>query len=296
MNHNKTNKAPMRKKKRPLGLKNLVSLDKKNVVIGKKNSYILPRGATHHGVLFELTNLSLSELTEFRLYLNGEVVIEYDTFAEINEIQRARGMEVVSDTGDIDSFYYSFDKMGLRSTRAERAYAIGTSLDGKFNEEYPIRQARIEFTIAPGATGADVDLYTNQSEPLPTGIFERVQRHIISNIRGGQVDFRGFSQAGREEPLHGIYFSDEANKITNIELWRNNSFIWDRNPAKNKVLTAQTPYAKNVESGFYMNFAEDGHSGGAISMKNSDDLYLRISVTNDVEITMYPQFTSTLDR
>ena len=261
---------------------------------GGEMSYTLPQGRTTHGVLFEFTGgLKLSEILDYKVYVNNNLFVEFSSLAVLDRLQHAFGMPSVdpsqSDTS-ITQFYHSFEMVGVRTRSGQEAFAFGSNKKENevfASEKNPLSDLRIEFRLASsGASSVSkIELKAEQTGSELFGLARRIQKKTVSQhnsagkFRLDNIDYI------KGAPIRSIYFN--TNTIIDIEIWKSNRYIFRRSKDENKFLQNRSIYTQEPLSGFLVNPSELGFAESNISTADASDLYIEYTTTDGTPFEMY---------
>jgi len=232
-----------------------------SVAVGQTAKIKIPLGNTIHGVALLPTNLTLAEIEDIRVVVNGKVITRYDSGTQLDVLNQADGIPSAG-AGDISFLYIPFDRKGLRTRDAEEITAIGT---GAAEDPNPVQTLEVEVDIAAGAAGVTLAAQYEASGPSNSGLVKTI-RLFPSYTAGGAGEFE-ISDLPRTGIITKIYATG-AN-ITNLEIKRDQFTIFDRSLTTNNAKLALDGYRAAPASGFLFDAGEAGFGSNGIVLNNN---------------------------
>jgi hypothetical protein len=185
----------------------------------------IPRGRTYHQLFMEYSGVTLAQMTEIRLVINGDVRSRYKGADFLDELDIFEGRDAASGVLTID-----FDRYNMRAKDAEELTAIGT---GAPNDPTPITSISLEVDIDGDAT-APLFTFTARTTPAqPAGLIKAVKNFTYNPTGAGEYDIVDLPLG----PVINRLVLQNAD-ITRVQVERDDTIIFDRTKALNAVIQA----------------------------------------------------------
>ena len=210
----------------------------------------LPRGRTYHQIFMEYAGVTLAQMTELRLVINGDVALRYKGATLLSLLGVFEGRSAASGVLTID-----FDRYNLRSKDAEELTSIGT---GDPNDPTPITSMSLEIDIDADATAPLFTLTARTSPASSVGLIKSVKNFTYTPAGSGEYDITDL-QLG--PVMNRIML--QSDKITRVRIERDDTIIFDRTKALNAVIQADGVRVPNADY-FIIDPTEFGNGASGI--------------------------------
>jgi len=210
----------------------------------------IPRGRTYHRLFMEYSGVTLAEMTEIRLVINGDVRARFKGADFMDTYNQFEGRAAAAGILTID-----FDRYNLRTIDAENVTAIGT---GDPNDPTPVTSLSLEIDIAAAAIAP---LFTFTAETTPAsqiGLIKAVKNFTYNPTSAGEYDIVDLPRG----PIINRLVLQNAN-ITRVQIERDDTIIFDRSKALNAVKQADGVRSPN-SNWFVVDPTENGVGASGI--------------------------------
>lgn len=271
------------------------------VAAGGTATFRIPVGRRIHNLYFlfayNASTQNVSHFTEFRVYLNGQVIqrfsgVQRDTLNQYDRLP-------ASSTAGI--LQIPFDRVRMLTLAGQEETAINTA---SLNEQTGLKISSVymEVDIAGGATigASDLTLYAEESDSVPGGPGTiPYLRNEIRSVAGADDDFQisDLVNPGVNAPdkvaLARITFVPSSGALTRLRVDRNNYSVFDRTDALNRNI--QNGGIRTAQSGYYsIDTGERGHGGNVIDLFGMTDFRYRLSASAAMDITCLSEYLGVL--
>lgn len=257
--------------------------DISGVAAGQTAVIKLPVGFTYHGVMIPFTGVTLAQMDEIRVVVNGDVIQRWvggDRLDSVNQFdnQTAAGAILRLD----------FERRGMLTRQSNEASVLGTGWNstpaGRKNPDpRPVTSAQIEIDIdALAAAPAISYVIARRSAPQPSGTLLRVIRKPYSVAGAGDFVISDL-------PIYGgiinrVHFV--AAGVNSVSLELDNQKVWERSAAENTRI--QADYGKRTaQSNVYtMDFSEAGYGGDFLDVRAFQDVRFTLDMAGAVTVNV----------
>jgi hypothetical protein len=247
------------------------------------------------------TNQDLTDFTEIRIFLNGQVIQRFSA-TERDELNRFYGMAAAAGT-----LVIPFDRTGLLTKAGGEQTAINTGVVDK--NGIGVKSFFMEVDIVAGATISPSDvrvhskeslaiLTDNMGNPYGAGIIPFILREQRT-VAGADTDYQisDLVNAGVNAPnkiaLSAVHFKPSAGAISNMRVERNTYKIFDRTDSLNRVI--QLAGVRVPISGlFSVDTTENGHGGELIQLHGLTDYRYALEVSAAATLTVISEYFGAL--
>ena len=244
----------------------------------------LTRSNTYEDLLLIYTGVTLAQMLEVRLVINGEVEQRWKGADEIDRINRFEGRQAAAGSIVID-----MERYHQRLRQGREATAIGTGLKSTENPRYIVNTMYLEIDIDAAAANPVLSLKANLREPRLLGAI-RKRRITYHNASGAGIkEIVDLHQGGEE--MTRIFF--DSDKITSLRIERDGKVVFDRTKSENEQLQKDEGLAPdalhNGVGNTYCYFpGERGYIADSLETNGVEDLrfYLEMSAADDFTIAV----------
>lgn len=248
----------------------------------------LPMGRRYHEIQIAYTGVTLAQMTEIRIFVNGKVFHRYSATRrdEMNLFDgrtTANGILVIP-----------FDRYKLKTLVGEEQTALNTSSpDANGNA---INSAYIEIDIAAGATAPKLSFTATQSESVAggAGTMLYVTRHTRDIAGAGSFDISDLPRGTvTSMMLNRIFFKPSANTISDVKVEKNQYTLFERSATLNSRI--QSEGVRKPQSGYYvLDKTERGIGGDPIMLTGASDYRYMLNVTGAMAIDITTEYMGAL--
>ncbi|WP_444957754.1 major capsid protein P2 [Microbulbifer sp. ZKSA002] len=259
---------------------------------GTQALFKLPIGARYHDLYLEYSGVTLAQMTEFRLKLNGLVVQRFSA-TERDMLNQFMGLPAANGILRIP-----FDRAGLKNRDQEELTAINTGVGDQAGNV--IAAFTLEIDIASDATAPQFDLTAEQSNAVAggPGVIPYLIKSTRSPAGSGEYEVSDFNY-GRSDSLllNRITFLPSANQIDEVEILSNNVRIFKRTTALNERIQLEGDAGRVPQSGAWIiDTSEKGYGAANIPLAGLFDFRYRLEVTGAMTITALQEYHGVLQR
>lgn len=232
----------------------------------------LPAGLRYHK-LYAIYGGALADYPEFRVKANTTTVRRL-SFAQQDMINQFDGMVAASGTLTIP-----FDQIGMRTRESELETALNIGRPpGAPAQPNEITVAQVEVDIASGAASPSLIVYAEVTTAQlgGAGLVRHIEKTTRSPAGAGEFDVLdlNYNRADRAWLRRMFFLTDEIDRI---EWYRDNSKIWDRPDALNRMIQADGYRVPDADV-TVVDFGENGYGKGVISTIGAQDFYPRLNM------------------
>ena len=248
-----------------------------------------PIGNRYHELQVAYSGVTLAQMTEIRMYLNGKVFqtfsgVDRDKFNQFDGLSAASGILKIP-----------FDRQGLKTLAAEEETAIDTGRidplkDPERNGEQ-VTSFYMEIDIDPGATAPTFKVNATVSESLGIGV--GMVLHIKRDTRtfGGKGEFDVSDLAyGKSTSmyLNRVWFKPSAGQLDKQRIERNTVVLFERDKALNEFL--QGDGVRHPQSGYQViDRTERGLGGDPIMLVGASDFRYILTASTGMTLTIFSE-------
>ncbi len=227
-----------------------------NVSAGSTATLQLPLGATYDAIHIKYAGVTLAQLKNIEVRINGKVIQSFIDATRLQDINKYYKRNVKAGVITLWFVRPEMDNVGLR-----RMTAIGTADVSTFDLRVDIDGA----AAAPVLTA-----YANKSNQSPLGMITKFKRFPASSATAGQKEIDNIPREGRIAAIH-LFKAD----ISKVEVEVNERPVYDFD----KVLGAgvQVDYGRNPNAAKHtsVDFTLDGDPSQALVVQGANDFRLR---------------------
>lgn len=191
----------------------------------------MPIGNTFRELLINFSGVTLAQMTEIRLVVNGDVIDRYLGAEQLQAFNDYRGMK--SSAGIL---HYTFERPNLLERSPREVSALGTGMEEDPNR---INTLQLEIDIDAGATAPQLSCVAIQTPPAYSGIVRKTRHFTYDSSQAGEYQI---SDLPRGEIIDRIYFRayklvgnvETKVDINEIQLQLNEQIDFQRTKAENE--------------------------------------------------------------
>lgn len=259
------------------------------VAAGQTATVLLPIGRRYHNLLLSYAGVTLAQMTEIRVLVNGQILHRYsaterDTLNQFDGRAAAGGILVIP-----------FNRYNLLTRAGEELTALNTGVGLAGNAV--IATLSVEIDISGAAAAPALSLIADQSDnntAQENAILwvKKEERTLadgleISDLAGGVIGSNPKAQF-----LNKVYFN-QAN-ITGVTVIRDNFTIFERLDAANDL--EQTDGVRVPQANWYVvDATERGYGGNIIQMIGSQDFRFRFTAGGAGAMPVISEFLGVLE-
>ncbi|MCC4787510.1 major capsid protein P2 [Vibrio splendidus] len=241
-------------------LKKLPSIS--NVAAGSTATLELPRGLSYHQIILKYKNVTLAQMKNIRMEVNGKVFQTYKDGAELNTINGHfnRGL---AENGFI---VLHFARPELDDLLQQRTFALGTA---------DISTLALRIDIDGAATDPKLEAHALQGQDAPMGYITKVKSYPVSYATSGvhELDKLPTPASARIAAIHLM-----TDKVSHAELEVDGNIAFQAE----KLLEAKIQRdAKRVPTTgkFTLDFIKENDTAQAQVLAGVQDFRIRMDLT-----------------
>jgi len=169
-----------------------------NVVSGNSSSAELPVGLTYDILYAKLTNITLAQLTNIEIRVNGKAVQSFATATELDDINEYHGRRVF--TNGVLPIYFIRPELVLPSE--QRITALGTK---------DVTTLSFHADIDAACSSPALVLYAQQSASTLMGVITKIRRFPRASATSGEFEISNIPKLGRIACVH--FFKSDVSEI-----------------------------------------------------------------------------------
>lgn len=240
--------------------------DAEGVTAGQTATFKLPIGRRFHQLTLEYTGVTLAQMTEIRLLLNGKVTQRFSA-TERDEMNRTDLLPAANGI-----LILPFDRQKLKTRDGEELTAINT---GSFDDQgRGINSFHVEIDIAGAASAPAFKLWATQSPALAggSGTVMHITKRPYTLAGAGEFQISDMVKGGATSmAINRLFFKPSANNITRMEIERDTRTIWER-PANINARALVTAGTRAVVGDYFVvDKTEAGYGGDPIELVGVND-------------------------
>jgi len=269
------------------------------IAVGQTATFKLPIGRRYHQLrlIGSATTFSVSDITEIRLFINGQVAQRFSG-AQRDKMNQFDGRHPATIDATSFELVIPFDRYKLNTLAGEEETALNTgSADPKTGQQITSVYMEVDLANPGGITGTPTFLLlATQSEALAGGpgtvmFIQRFTRNIAGS---GDFDIADLPRGDANRiALNRVFFNPDANNITRIVAERNQYIIWDRTSTDN-VRVQNDGYRVPQIGWFVIDKTENAAGGDPIDLLGAADFRFRLSVDGAMNPAIIAEYLGTL--
>lgn len=247
----------------------------------------MPIGNYFHAVYLVYSSLTLAQMTEIRILLNGKIVHRYSA-VDRDKMNQFIGLAAANGT-----LVIPFDRKELKNRVAEEDTGINTGSRGENGKL--ISSFEIQIDIAGTASGTPrIDVFAEVSTQRAGGIGTIL--HCVPYTRSAagagelQVSDIPYGDATRQL-LNRVWIKTEH--LTRLKLERDTYTTFERSKALNELI--QSNGVRKPQTGFFVyDTTELGYGGASLIVAGAQDFRLIMEMAQAEQITIWPEYLGVL--
>ncbi|MDE1323868.1 major capsid protein P2 [Vibrio aestuarianus] len=241
-------------------LKKLPSLS--NVAKGSTATLELPRGLSYHQVILQYAGVTLAQLKNIRMEVNGKVFQTYKDGLELDLINEhfTRGK------AENGFCVLHFARPELDDLLQQRTFALGT-------EDISTLVLRIDIDSA--ATAPVLEAYALQGQQMPMGYITKLKSYPVSYATGGthELDKLPTPATARIAAIHLL-----TDKVDHAELEVDGNIAFQAPKALEQKIQKDAGRTPNAAK-FTMDFIKENDTAQAQVLAGVQDFRIRMNLT-----------------
>lgn len=234
-----------------------------NVAAGATATLELPLGLAYHMILLEFAGVTLAQMKNIRLEVNGKVVQKWKDGERLNSMNKHYGRGLATS----NALPIWLVRPELDDPQQQRVFAFGTS---------DIQTLNLLIDIDDAASAPVLKGHSIKGNPAPLGMITKIKTFPVSFATAGEqeIDNLPLPAGARIAAIH-LYSGD----VSRCELEMNGQIVFELdNTLAAKI---QTDYERDPQSSdkMSMDFLLEGDIAQAISIEGVQDFRVRPTMT-----------------
>ncbi|NAW57766.1 MULTISPECIES: major capsid protein P2 [unclassified Vibrio] len=243
-----------------------------NVTPGSTATLELPLGLTYHLMHLYFTNLSLSQMKNIRIEVDGKPIKKWADGERLNAENKHYGRGAAT-AGCLPIF---FTRDELNDLAQKRVFALGTT---------DIQTMHLLIDIADDAVGPKLEATSVRSAEAPMGFITRIHEFKKSSAVSGEIEIDNIPL--RENAAIAAIHIYSPN-VTACSLEVDDGIVWDM--TKTGAAKLQTDYKRDPQSASKMtlDFLLEGDLAQAVQLNGVQDFRLKptLSAAGSMDIVV----------
>lgn len=255
-------------------------------VAGNTAIFKLPVGRRYHELALVYAGITLAQMNEIRLLVNGKPVHRY-TGTMRNIMNQFDGR---ADAATAGVLFIPLDRFDLKNRAGEEETAFNTG------PGTPVRSLTLEIDMDAAALGTSFDLYANQSDNSPdwTGAFLHCLHYPRSVAGAGESEFSDLPYGGvTSQILNRAFIKPSAGTLSQVKIERDTYTLFERSAALNEAV--QTDFGRVPQAGYYcLDRTERGYSADPIILRGAQDFRYKATFSAAAQVDFQLEFIGSL--
>jgi len=259
----------------------------KGVVAGSTATLDVPLGWTYHSFLITYSSVTLAELNEIRLLVDGRTVQRYKGgSARLDTINQYSGMSAANGVIRLEQ-----DRYSLITRDAIELSALGTGAQGNDIGPQP-EQVTIEVDIDSAAASPVLSASAIRSASTPVGRILELREFGYNPSASGEFQISDLP-LGDGWPINKLYFF--SSDINSVQVERDDRTIFKRKPAENDLV--QSDGIRTPQAGLYVvDPSEIGYGSDDIVTEGVQDFRITLDMAAAGSLPVVVEYLKTYTR
>lgn len=220
----------------------------------------MPIGRKFHWLDLVYSGVTLAEMKEIRIILNGEVVQRFSA-TQRDKMNQFYGLEAAAGVLCIP-----FDRFKMKNRDQEQPTAINTG--GRSERGDAISAFMVEVDIDAAALAPNLKLWAEMSNRSEggAGVVQRIRKESRAIGGAGELEVSDFKYGSKiYQSINAIFMEPSAGTISKAEIWRNTYRSFNRTVALNEKAQKQGVRAP-VAGMFVIDTTERGYGANQVPL------------------------------
>lgn len=263
------------------------------VSAGNTASLDLPLGKTYESITLEYSGVTLEQLKNIRVVLNGKTIQEYVSGARLAAFNKFYGLD---DNAGYLTLHFVRPEMANLKQRHFTAIPTGKNTRIKVaNELKPIESFQLYFDVDAAAANPVVIAHASQSLVKPDflGQFIKVKRYVHGANTVGQFEIDKIVRGPAIRAIHMID-SDDTNDTTptKLEIEMDSYIPYEAS----RALAIEDQPERSMQAGMYsVDFAHNGDFGECLLTADAQDFRVRPTIAETGKLDVVVEYLDTFD-
>ncbi|ACR11120.1 major capsid protein P2 [Teredinibacter turnerae] len=236
-----------------------------SVQAGSTALFKLPIGRRYHDLTLEYSGVTLAQMTEIRILVNGKPFQRFsatwrDAKNQFDRLAAANGLLKIP-----------FDRLGLK--RRDQIEQTAVNTDSYDQNGRGIRSFSVEIDIAPEAAAPVMEMSARQSEKVGggPGTMLHIQKYPRSIQGAGELQISDIPYGGvTTQALNSICFVPSTGTISKMKIERDTYAVFERKTSHNA--REQQNGVRDPQAGYYfIDRTEKGYGGDPMQLVGAQD-------------------------
>lgn len=249
-----------------------------NVAAGNEATLNLPRGKAYHQIMVKYTGVTLTQLKNWRMEVNGKVFQKFTDGNELNQINQHWGRGAAG-SGFI---ILHFTRSELRELVQQRTFALGTS---------DIDTLALRIQIDGAAADPKLEAWALRGPAAPMGYITKMKSYPVTFAAGGthELDNLPTPATARIAAIHLL-----TDKVTEATLEVDGNIAFEALKALEGKLQTDAGRGQDT-SKFTMDFIKENDFAQAQVLQGVQDFRIRMEVSEAVSFNVLVEYLDIRD-
>lgn len=184
-----------------------------NVVAGSTATLNCPIGRSYDRLIFERKGLTLGQIKNIRVEIDGKPIQEYKDGVQLDEVNAYYKRHTANANSNNGFFSIWFSRPEMNSLDHQRVTRLGTT---------GVQTFQVSFDIDAGAVNPSVVAHAIQSDASPIGMVTKVKQFVMSTATAGDFEIDSIPKGPRILAVH--FFKSD---VMSVEVEQNSRKIRD---------------------------------------------------------------------
>jgi len=236
------------------------------VAAGQTATAKMPIGLSYHTALLTYSGVTLAQINEIRVVVNGKVLQRYVEASHLDSMNKFNGEAGAAGILNIPIG----DSFGNKTRAGVELSKLGTGVAGDTNA---VTSLHIEVDIDAAAVGTTLSLLATMSDPDVSGLVKHVRQFTKTPTGAGIFEI---SDLPRGDLYKKLFL--KASNITKVEIERDERIIFSRTTAENTKI--QNDGVRISQAGYWViDFTEEGYGSEEMITQGVQDLRLKLTMS-----------------
>lgn len=237
-----------------------------NVVAGSTATLGCPVGLTYDLISVTYTGITLEQMENIKIVVNGKVIQEYKSGQELDYINRYYGRGAAA--GILNLWFL---RPELATVRARRLTALGTA---------DVSTLSVQMDVAAAAAAPVLTAHAVQSAPAPMGIVTKIKAFPRSFATTGLQEIDNIPRSGARIAAIHLFKSD----VSAVEVAVNSATAWDLSKALGAEIQTRHGRTPIAAACTHVDWCLDGDPGHALETESVQDLRVKPTIDTVGEV------------
>jgi hypothetical protein len=242
-----------------------------NVGAGQSATLNCPVGLTYDRIEFEYSGVTLSEMKNVEVVINGKPVMTFKDMARVEKLNDYYGRAKTS--GFITLYFARPEMVNLRD---QRLTALGTA---------DVSTLAVNIDIDSGASAPVIKAYAIQSEPQPLGAFIKVREFQFDASVSGQMEISTLPKGPRIMAAH--LFKGDVN---DLEVEIDSQKVYDASKDLGEAVQSGYDRVPQTSDATHFDTCLEGDLSQALVTQGAQDLRFRADLGSSGALSVLVEY------